>query len=139
MGSQAFIGRARLGLYVEEHPCDDTKVLLVQSKSNAGAKGITQVFSKQGGVFAWCGISRVNATMLAGSGRGPEPHAFLQACFWLEEQLKAPQYVDDLTAWAKEAGISHRQLYGAKNALKIESIRVHDGTRYTWGWRLPPL
>src|SRR5262249_51151940 len=44
MGSQAFIGRARLALYVEEHPTDPTKSLMVQSKSNAGGFGITQVF-----------------------------------------------------------------------------------------------
>jgi archaellum biogenesis ATPase FlaH len=144
MGSQAFIGGARLGLYVEEHPCDDTKVLLVQSKSNAGEKGITQVFSKQHGVFEWCGVTRINATMLAGPGRGPTPHAFLEACFWLEEQLmKAPQdnegakaeWADELEGRAKEAEISHRQLYAAKNALKIVSVKVHD----RWIWILPPL
>ena len=135
MGSQAFIGRARLGLYVEEHPCDDTKVLLVQSKSNAGEKGITQVFSKQGGVFEWCGITRINATMMAGSGRGPDPHAFLKACFWLEEQLHAPQWADELLARAKEEEISHRQVNGAKKALKVVSTRVHDA----WAWSLPPL
>ena len=135
MGSQAFIGRARLGLYVEEHPCDDTRVLLVQSKSNAGDRGITQVFSKHGGVFEWCGITRINATMMAGSGRGPDPHAFLKACFWLEEQLHAPQWADELLARAKEEEISHRQVNGAKKALKVVSTRVHDA----WAWSLPPL
>jgi hypothetical protein len=137
MGSQAFIGRARLGLYVEEHPCDNTKVLLVQSKSNAGAKGITQVFSKEGGVFAWCGITRITAAMMAGSGRGPDPQAFLKACFWLEEQLQdgGARNANELLEDAKGEGISESRIYDAKKALKVVSKKVHN----LWWWSLPPL
>ena len=59
MGSVAFIGMARLGLFVEEHPTDPTRVLLVQAKSNAGTPACTQIFSKRQGVFSWVGASRL--------------------------------------------------------------------------------
>jgi len=137
MGSQAFMGRARLGLYVEEHPLDPTKSLLIQSKSNAGGFGVTQIFSKAGGHFEWCGVTRINAQTMAGSGRGPEPHAFIEACFWLEEHLQ-DGYAHDaghLIELAKEDGIGQKPLYGAKKALQIKSSQVNDG----WLWRLPSL
>ena len=65
-----FIGAARTGLFVEQHPTDPGKVLLAQSKSNIGPLGHTQVFTKYDGHFEWCGVSRLSAEMLAGSGRG---------------------------------------------------------------------
>jgi DNA repair protein RadA/Sms len=57
--SMAILGTARLGLFAEDHPTDKTKALLLQSKSNAGAIGRTQVFSKAGGQFEWAGVSRI--------------------------------------------------------------------------------
>ena len=66
MGSQAFIGTARLALYVEEHPTDRTKSLLVQSKSNAGHPAITQVFSQGRRDVWWAGVTRVNAAISLG-------------------------------------------------------------------------
>jgi hypothetical protein len=112
MGSQAFIGRARLALYVEEHPLDPTKSLLVQSKSNAGVCGVTQIFSKAGGHFEWCGTTRITAQVMAGSGRGPDPYAFIEACFWLEDQLSdgCPRKAEDLIERAKEYGLSNNAL-----------------------------
>ena len=137
MGSQAFMGRARLALYIEEHPLDPTKSLLVQSKSNAGGFGVTQIFSKAGGHFEWCGITRINATTMAGSGRGPHPHAFIEACLWLEEQLKDgyAKKADDLLDLALQEGIAKNTLYGAKKALNVRSVK--DGE--IWLWSLPPI
>jgi hypothetical protein len=37
MGSQAFVGTVRSGLFVEEHPDDESQSLLVHYKSNTGA------------------------------------------------------------------------------------------------------
>src|SRR4029077_18438058 len=87
-GSQSFIGTARLGLYVDEHPTERAKSILVQSKSNAGHPAITQVFSKAEGAFSWCGVTRLNAAMLAGTGHGPDPRAHAEACLWLEHRLQ---------------------------------------------------
>jgi hypothetical protein len=136
MGSQAFMGRARLALYVEEHPLDTTKSLLVQAKSNTGGLGVTQIFSKAGGQFEWCGVTRMNAQMLGGSGRGPDPHAFIEACFWLEEKLQDgfPRNADDLLTWAKQDDIGQKSLYSAKKALKVTSIQSGG----IWLWKFPP-
>src|SRR4051812_42430255 len=66
IGSVAFIGSVRTGLFVEQHPRDKDKVLLCQSKSNVGIKGRTQVFSKAEGMFLWCGVTRLDAELLGG-------------------------------------------------------------------------
>ena len=135
LGSQAFMGRARLALYVIEHPLDTTKALVVQAKSNPGGVGITQVFSKADGKFEWCGVSRVDADMMGGSGRGPDPHAFIEACFWLENKLRDgfPANADMLLDAAKHDDIGHKSLYSAKKALKITSIQSGG----VWLWKLP--
>jgi len=134
MGSQSFMGRARLALYVEEHPLDETKSLLIQSKSNAGSFGVTQIFSKAFGKFEWAGITRLNAQIMAGSGRGPNPQALIEACFWLEAQLKDgfPQTADHLLDLAEQENIKGNTLYGAKKAMKVVSVKVND----EWFWKL---
>jgi DNA repair protein RadA/Sms len=136
-GSMAFIGTARLGLFAEDHPTDPTKVLLVQSKSNAGDIGRTQIFSKKDGQFEWCGVTRINKEMLAGTGRGPEPHAFLEACFWLEQRMDGGRAwpAEDILKDASAVDIGKKPLYGAKKALGI----VSEETTHGWIWILPPL
>jgi archaellum biogenesis ATPase FlaH len=96
LGSVGFIGTARTALFVEQHPTNAAKVLLGQSKNNMAGLGRTQLFSKTDGHFEWCGVSRLSAEVIGGSGRGPDPTAFLEAVFWLEEKLKAgiPQSSD---------------------------------------------
>jgi hypothetical protein len=138
MGSQAFIGSARLGLFVEEHPADPQKVFVVQSKSNAGDRARTQVFSKQGGQFEWCGVTRVNKEMMAGGGKGPSPQAFLEACFWLEDRLKDGRSypAKDLQEEMKEAGLTHGVAFTAKKALGVVHTKTSVGT---FTWYLPPL
>jgi DNA repair protein RadA/Sms len=89
MGSQAFVGTVRSGLFVMEHPEDRAKSLLVPYKANAGDLGTTHIFSKAGGHFEWCGVTRISHEMLAGSGTpGPLPEQRLKACLWLEAKLK---------------------------------------------------
>jgi DNA repair protein RadA/Sms len=70
--SMAIIGTARLGLFAEDHPIDKTKVLLLQTKSNTGAIGRTQIFSKDKGQFEWAGVSRITKEDLAGPAHGPD-------------------------------------------------------------------
>src|SRR5262245_10066109 len=88
MGSADFMNFSRTALFVEEHPMDRGKAVLCHVKSNLGPLGRTQVFSKYDGAFAWCGVSRMTSEMIAGSGRGPDPNAFLKVCFWLEEHME---------------------------------------------------
>jgi hypothetical protein len=137
LGSVDFIGAARTGLFVEQHPLDPGRVLLAQSKSNIGPLGRTQVFTKYEGHFQWCGVSRLSAELLAGSGRGPDPYAFLEAVCWLEERLKdgIPVASDDLLQEAMEEGLAISALRRAKKALGIRSLK--RGER--WDWLLPAL
>jgi DNA repair protein RadA/Sms len=122
---------------VEQHPSDPGKVLLAQSKSNIGPLGRTQVFTKYEGHFQWCGVSRLSAELLAGSGRGPDPHAFLEAVCWLEERLKdgIPVSSEDLHREAIEEGIAISALRRAKKALGIRSLKRGEH----WDWQLTAL
>jgi hypothetical protein len=129
-----FIGAARTGLFVEQHPTDPGKALLAQSKSNIDPLGRTQMFTKYEGQFAWCGTSRLSAEMLAGSGRGPDPYTFLEAVCWLEERLEdgLPVACEVLRAEADEEDISFPTLRRAKKALGMRSIKRGD----QWDWHL---
>ena len=137
LGSVDLIGVARTGLFFEQHPTDINKALMCQSKSNIGRLGITQVFSKDNGNFLWCGVSRISAEMLGGSGRGPDPHALLGAMCWLEEHLRvdtptpSKQVEEDMA----EAGYGHETVKRARRALGVISRRIGE----TWYVRLPPL
>jgi hypothetical protein len=112
-------------------------VLLTQSKSNVGSKGRTQVFSKAEGMFVWCGVTRLDAELLGGSGRGPDPHAFIGAACWLEEHMTPgiPIPSKDVEAQMYEAGYSKDMIQKAKRALGIKSTKAGEG----WIWTLPPL
>ena len=137
LGSVDFMGAARTGLFVEQHPSDPSKALMAQSKSNIGPLGRTLLFTKEGGDFEWCGRSRLSAEMLAGSGRGPDPHAFLEAVCWLEDRLHdgLPVASDRLRDEADEEGISFPTLRRAKKALGIRSLKRDE----QWDWQLLDL
>jgi len=137
IGSIAFMGGVRTGIFVEQHPLDKDRVLLCQSKNNIGTKGRTQVFSKAEGAFSWCGVSRLDAELLGGSGRGPDSHAFIGAACWLEEHMKPgiPMPSKDIEAQMYEAGYSKDMIQRAKRALGIKSTKAGEG----WIWTLPIL
>jgi hypothetical protein len=137
LGSVDFIGAARTGLFVEQDPINPCLAMVAQSKSNIGPLGRTVLFSKLGGQFEWAGVSRLSAEMLGGSGRGPDPHAFLEACVWLEGRLRdgLPVASTLLKAEADEDGISFGTLRRAKKALEVKSVKNGD----TWDWQLPAM
>ena len=137
LGSVDFIGAARTGLFVEQHPTDPGKVLLAQSKNNIGPLGHTQMFTKYEGHFEWCGVSRLSAELLAGSGRGPDPYIFLEAVCWLEERLAdgVPVSTELLQQEAVEEGLTLPALRRAKKALGVRSIRNGE----QWDWQLRSL
>jgi hypothetical protein len=132
-----FIGAARTGLFVEQHPLNPYVAMVAQSKSNIGPLGRTVLFSKLGGQFEWAGVSRLSAEMLGGSGRGPDPHAFLEACVWLERRLRdgLPVASTLLKEEAEEDGISFGTLRRAKKALEVKSLKCDD----QWDWQLPAM
>jgi hypothetical protein len=137
MGSQAFIGTARLALYVDDHPTDRSKSLLVQSKSNAGNPAMTQIFSKAHGEFEWCGVTRLNAAIMAGGSVGPDPRALIEACLWLEEHLYPgePTAAATLQKQADDNELNWRTINTAKKHLGIITKKIGD----KWVWTLPVL
>jgi hypothetical protein len=137
LGSVDFIGAARTGLFVEQHPLNPYVAMVAQSKSNIGPLGRTVLFSKLGGQFEWAGVSQLSAEMMAGSGRGPDPYAFLEAVCWLERRLEDGLPVSSvfLRKEAEEDGISFPTLRRAKKALGVRSVKHGD----TWDWQLPTM
>jgi putative DNA primase/helicase len=135
-GNVDLIGAARSGLWVQQHPAHaETQSLLIHTKTNVGRLGRTVVFSREGGEFAWRGVSRLRESML--TGKGPDPVALLEAFFWLEETMK-PGIPYDSSKIEKEAGeleISRNTLNRAKKVLGVLSRK--DGEM--WRWILPPL
>src|SRR5262249_30760799 len=127
----------RSALFVEQHPLDANKVLIAHSKSNVGPLGRTQVFTKTDGIFAWAGVSRLTAELIAGNARGPDPVAFFEAYCWLEAALERgiPRPSEELVEQAQEEGIAEKTLKRAKKALGAQSRKNGD----TWYWRLPLL
>jgi hypothetical protein len=139
--SMAILGTARLGLYAEDHPTDKTKVLLLQSKSNAGAIGRTQIFSKAEGRFEWAGMSRITKEDLAGPAHGPDSRGWLEAYFWLEHRLEGGLAwpATDLETEADLQDLSPKSLKRAKKALGVVSTQLKGEAGPGWTWRLPPL
>jgi AAA domain len=136
LGSVDFIGAARTALFVEQHPTDPTQALMAQSKSNIGPLGRTQVFTKEHGQFRWCQVSRLSAELMAGSGRGPDPHLFLEVVCWLEKHLRpGVKAAKELEEELAEEGYRYDTIKRAKKALGIQSFQLETG----WMWKLPDL
>ena len=141
--SMAIIGTARLGLFAEDHPTDKTKVLLLQTKSNAGAIGRTQIFSKDKGQFEWAGVSRITKEDLAGPAHGPDSRGWLAAYFWLEHRLEGglPWPASDIEkeATSEAHDLTSMALRRAKKALGVVSRQVPGEVHAGWTWQLPPF
>jgi hypothetical protein len=141
LGSVDFIGAARTGLFVEQHPTDPGKALLGQSKNNIGPLGRTQLFTKYDGRFEWCGVSRLSAELIGGSGRGPDPTAFLDTVCWLEKRLEGGLAwpAADIEEEGLGEGYKKDTLRRAKKALGVISVKTPGTNDGVWTWRLPSL
>ena len=137
LGSVDFAGAARTVLMVEQHPLEATKAVVMQTKSNISRTGRTQIFSKADGFFQWAGVTRATADTLGSVNMGPDPHAFNEALFWLEDYLLGgiPQPSQDVMDAAEEAGISIKTLKRVKKHLDIKSIKNNS----VWYWKLSSL
>ena len=141
LGSVDFIGAARTGLFVEQHPVDPGKGLLCQHKSNLGPLGQTQIFSKSEGQFHWCGVTRLPVELIAGDRRGPDPMAFIEAFCWLEQRLAEGRTwpASDIETEALEQDHKKDTIRRAKKALGVVSTKMAGSSEGGWTWRLPPL
>jgi hypothetical protein len=141
MGSQAFVGTVRYGLFIEEHPSDSSKSLLVHYKANGSALGRTIIFSKAQGKFEWAGVSRITHRALAGDGSpGPLPQQKLKAALWLEAKLDTAKGMGlPASALLKEADeiydFSNKVLRAAAECLGVTKSQVLGD----FLWSLPPL
>jgi DNA repair protein RadA/Sms len=138
IGGVDLIAKARSGLFIEAHPTDpDKRSLLMHNKSNIGVIGRTQVFSRYQGEFSWCGVSRLPTQLVAGGGRGPERHALIECCAWLEDKLTPgiPKAATEMEKAAEELGHGIATLKRAKRLMGVDSVRQGD----TWWWMLPRL
>ena len=140
LGSQAFVGTARAGLFIEEHPADPTKALIISYKSNTGQCGRTQMFSKARGRFEWeKRASRITAALLAGGVPGPSPRERVKACLWLEDTLTP----GEATLASAVYGLAEEQdLDYSKRTLRMaaEALGVHKSPiQGDYLWTLPPL
>jgi hypothetical protein len=135
-GNVDLIGAARSGLWVQPHPTHpETQTIMLQSKTNVGPLGRTVIFSREEGLFAWKGISRLTESML--TGKGPDPWAMLEAFFWLEEYMTpgVPYQSAPLEKRADERDISLKVLNRAKKLLGVRSFQ-REGA---WYCLLPSL
>ena len=138
MGSQAFVGTVRSGLFVEEHPSDPTKFLLVHYKANTGQLGQTIIFSKAHGQFEWVGASRITHRTLAGDGAsGPLPQLKLKAALWLETKLANSRLPASalFQQGEEEHDFSKKVLRAAADCLGVTKIQVLGD----FLWSLPPF
>ena len=78
---------------------------------------------------------------LAGSGRGPNHRAFLEAVLWLEQRLEGglAWNATNIEAEAALQDISSSLLKRAKKALGVVSAQIKGDAHAGWTWRLPPL
>jgi hypothetical protein len=141
LGSIDIIGAARTGLFIEQYPGDETRAILAHTKTNLGPKGRSIIFSKKDGHFAWERVTRLSAEDLAGSGRGPNHRAFLEALLWLEKRLEGGLQwnASDIETEAEEQDIRPDTLKRAKRALNVVSRKITGKPDGAWTWRLPLL
>ena len=124
-GDMDIVGAARSALWVQKHPIHQAdQTLMIHSKTNVGMPGRTVIFSRARGEFEWVGVTRLAEWML--SGRGPDPYAFLEAFFWLEETMTPgfPYPSAEIEEKAKAKDFSPRTLAKARKLIGAEPKKV---------------
>lgn len=136
-GNVDIIGASRSALWVQKHPAHpETESLMIHSKTNVGMPGRSVIFSREQGNFQWKAVTRLTEPMF--TGKGPDPFAFLDCFFWLEEYMHAGREytVEEIDADAETHHFSHKILYRAKKALGVRLIQRAGPKYYNL---LPPL
>jgi hypothetical protein len=142
MGSIDFTAAARSVLLVGKDPDDDSKRVVVQTKSSLSEQGKSISFTITEGKFEWLGQVDITAAeilapeKLESDDEGEEKKIpFLEARKYLIDSLKdGPKLAKDLCEGIAGSGFSKRTLEAAKIALKIKAFR--EGGK--WLWAFPP-
>ena len=132
--SIGIIGAARSGLVVETHPDNSDLRVLATSKSNLAEKAASLTYSittaeNNTAKVAWGKATGLDADDIL----NPDTSEVGKAKDWLALQLRdMPIPALTIKADAKEAGISEKTLYRAKDALGVKSLK--DGFGGSWRW-----
>ena len=142
LGSIDFAAAARSILLVGQHPNDERKRVLAQSKSSLAAKGASIAFEIGEDGFFWCGISDVSAeALLVAPKNEGEKSAVDEAAEFLQEALlDGPRPAKEVINEAKSMGINEKSVRRAMKAGKVVvgKRRINEGTRGKgyWEWYL---
>jgi putative DNA primase/helicase len=138
-GSIDFTAAARSVLLAGSAPDDPRQRALVHIKSNLAAPGPTCGFRLEAGAFSWTGPSRLTAAdLLAAESRAEDLGAEDEACAFLREALRdGPRTAREITAGARDSGISEITLRRARRREGIEIGRRGFGPGGAWVWSLP--
>ena len=150
IGSVAFVNAARAAFIVTSDEADETRKLLIPSKSNIGPLGSGMAYRIEGCLIEHEGESIVTSRVMYESApvtisadkalaalRGGESarSAKDEASDFLEDLLAAgPVPAKEVQAAAREAGISTKSLRTAKDALSIKPEK--SGMQGGWVWSL---
>jgi hypothetical protein len=137
MGSIDFTAAARSVLLVGKDPDDETKRVVVQTKSSLAETGKSIAFAINDGKFEWLGHTEVTAQVLAPERMEVDDNVegkrspISEARKYLINLLKdGPMLSEEIYAGIKYSGFKKRTLEKAKAELKIKSYR--EGSKWFW-------
>jgi len=142
LGSIDFAAAARSILLVGQHPEDERKRVLAQSKNSLAAKGASIAFELREDGFFWCGVANVTAeALLAPAKSEEEKSAVDEAADFLREALAdGPRPAKEVIKEAGSLGINEKSLRRAMDMGKVPvgKRRINTGTRGSgfWEWYL---
>jgi hypothetical protein len=142
LGSIDFAAAARSILLVGQHPDDERKRVVAQSKNSLATKGESIAFELGEDGFFWCGVSDVTAeALLAAPKSEEEKSAVEEAADFLREALAdSPRPAKEVIKEAGSMGISEKSLRRAMETGKVAvgKRRINTGTRGSgfWEWHL---
>jgi hypothetical protein len=140
MGSIDFTAAARSVLLVGKDPDDETKRVIVQTKSSLAEIGKSIAFAINDGKFEWLGHTEVTAVEVLAPERmesndEEDKNPMKEARKYLIDSLQdGPKPAKEILNGVKFNGFGERTLKKAKNALKIKSYKTGD----VWYWSFPP-
>jgi AAA domain/Bifunctional DNA primase/polymerase, N-terminal len=141
IGSIDFVAAARSVLLAGQDPNDPKKRAIVQTKSNLAPIGEAVGYTIEGGKFYWTGASTLTAGIILSLPSDEEERGTLAEAkeFLLAALSEGSRDNKVLKQEAKQAGISERTLFRAKQELNIkaEKVGVPGAKGQTWVWKLP--
>ncbi len=148
-GSIGFIGIARSGLMVGEHPDQEGVMVLAGAKGNLSEKPDSLAYRIKGAATAdgiptaaieYLGRTEITASQMnAAPGDEGERDRLTEAKEFLRDVLRArPVWSKQVYKEAREADISERSLQRAKADLKVQSFKDGETNKWMWILSAPP-